>query len=97
MLIGLCHCQETLWAVLFNQVTVPISAVEGGGGVIVCSGLTSLLNIQGHIATVSACSSGTLTNVLSHMNAMPQTQDMAIHPVTVYRHKADLSLCYPLV
>ena len=44
-----------------------------------------------------ACSSGTLTNVLPHRNAMPQTQDMTPHPVTVYRHRADLSLCYPLM
>ena len=43
-----------------------------------------------------ACS-GTLTNVLPHRNAMPQTQDMTPHPVTVYRHGADLSLCYPLM
>ena len=49
-------------------------------------GLTSLLNIWGHIATVPACSSGTLTNVLPHRNAMPQTQGMKYHPVTVYRH-----------
>ena len=46
---------------------------------------------------VPACSSGTLTNVLPHRNAMPQTQDMTPHPVTVYRHGADLSLCYPLM
>ena len=46
---------------------------------------------------VPACSSGTLTNVLPHRNAMPQTQDMTPHPVTVYRHRADLSLCYPLM
>ena len=59
--------------------------------------LTSLLNMWGHITTVPACSSGTLTNVLPHRNAMPQTQDMTTHPVTVYRHGADLSLCYPLV
>ena len=45
-------------------------------------GLTSLLNIWGHITTVSACSSGTLTNVLPHRNAMQQTQDMTPHPVT---------------
>ena len=44
-----------------------------------------------------ACSSGTLTNVLPHRNAMPQTQDTTSHPVTVYRHGADLSLCYPLM
>ena len=31
------------------------------------------------------------------MNAMPQTQDTTPHPVTVYRHGADLSLCYPLM
>ena len=55
-----------------------------------------LLNIWGHITTVPACSSGTLTNVLPHRNAMPQTQDMTPHPVTVYRHKADLSMYYPL-
>ena len=37
-----------------------------------------------HITTVPACSSGTLTNVLLHKNAMPQTQDMAPETVTVY-------------
>ena len=46
---------------------------------------------------VPACGSGTLTNVLPHWNAMPQTQDMTPRPVTVYRHGADLSLCYPLM
>ena len=46
---------------------------------------------------VLACSSGTLTNVLPHMNALPQTQDMTPNPVAVYRHRADLSLCYPLM
>ena len=63
----------------------------------VCLGLTSFLNIWGHITTVPACSSGTLTNVLPHINAMPQTQDMTPNPVTVYRHGADLSLSYPLM
>ena len=63
----------------------------------VCLGLTSLWNIWGHITTVPACNSGTLTNVLPHRNAMPQTQDITPHPVTVYRHGADLSLCYPLM
>ena len=57
----------------------------------------SLLNIWGHITTVPACNSGTLTKVLPHMNAMPQTQDMTPHPITIYRHRADLSLCYPLM
>ena len=61
----------------------------------VCLGLTSLWNIWGHITMVPACSSGTLTNVLPHRNAMPQTLDTTPHPVTVYRHGADLSLCYP--
>ena len=28
---------------------------------------------------------------------MPQTQDMTPHPVTVYRHRPDLPLCYPLM
>ena len=46
---------------------------------------------------VPACSSDTLTNVLPHRNAMPQTQDTTPHPVTVHRHGADLSLCYPLM
>ena len=41
------------------------------------------------------CSSGTLTNVLPHRNAVPQTQDIAPHPDTVYR--VELSLCYPLM
>ena len=45
---------------------------------------------------VPACSSGTLTKML-HRNAMLQTQDMTPHPVTVYRSKADLLLCYPLM
>ena len=47
--------------------------------------------------TDPACSSGTLTNVQPHRNAMPQLQDMTPHPVTVYRHRAELSLCYPLM
>ena len=51
-------------------------------------GLTSLLNIWGHIAAEPACSSGTLTNVLPHRNAM--TLDMTPHPVTVNRHRVDL-------
>ena len=65
--------------------------------VFVCWGKTSPLNNWGLITTVPDCSSGTLTNVLPHRNALPQTQDMTPHPVTVYRHRADLSLCYPLM
>ena len=49
------------------------------------------------MATVPACSSGTLTNELPHMNAMPQTEDTTAHPVTVYRHGADLSMNYLLM
>ena len=56
-----------------------------------------LLNIWGHITTMPACSSGTLTNVLPHSNAMLQTQGTTPHPVIVYRHGADLLLCYPLM
>ena len=63
----------------------------------VCLDITSLLNIWGHIRTVPACSSGALTKVLPHRNAMSQTQDMTPHPVTVYQHRANLSLCYPLM
>ena len=62
-----------------------------------CLGLMSLFNIWGHIATVPICSSGALTNVMPHRNAMPQTQDTTPHRVTVYRHNANLSLCYPLM
>ena len=47
----------------------------------VCLGLTSFFNIWGHITTVPACSSGTLTNVLPHRHAMPQTQDMTPHSI----------------
>ena len=62
----------------------------------VCGGLTSFLNIWGHITMVPSHSSGTLTNVLQHRNDMPQTQDTKPHSVTVYR-RADLWLCYPLI
>ena len=41
---------------------------------------------------VPACCSGTLTNVLPHWDAIPQTQDTTPSPVTVYRDGADLSL-----
>ena len=34
---------------------------------------------------------------IPHRNAMPQTQGTTPHPVTVYRHGDDLSLCYPLM
>ena len=44
-----------------------------------------------------ACNSCTLTNVLPHRNTMPQAQDTKPHPVIVYRHMADMSLCYPLM
>ena len=43
---------------------------------------------------VPACSSNILTSVLPHRNAM--LGHRACHP-TVYRHGADLSLCYPLM
>ena len=46
---------------------------------------------------VPTFSSGTLTNVLPHRNALPQTQGITPYPVTVYRHRADLSLCYPMI
>ena len=54
-----------------NQITVIL---------FVCLGLTSLLKISCHIATVPVCSSGSLTNVLPHRNDMPHTQDMTPHP-----------------
>ena len=34
----------------------------------------------------------TLTNVLPQNNAVPQTQGTTLYPVTVYKHRADLSL-----
>ena len=58
-------------------------------------GLTSLLNIWGHITTAPVCSRCTLTNVLPHRNNMPQTQDTTPHPTP--GHRVDLSLCYPLM
>ena len=57
-------------------------------GNFVCLGLISFLNIWGRIATVPDCSRRTLTNVLPHRNAIPQTQDMTPQSVTVYRHRA---------
>ena len=36
---------------------------------------------------VPTCSSGILTNMLPHRNAMPQTQDMTPHHITVYRDR----------
>ena len=58
-------------------------------------GVWHRFNIWDHITKVPACSSGTLTNVLPHRNVMPQTQDMTPHPITIYKHRVDLSLCYP--
>ena len=50
----------------------------------VCWGLMpyrfSLLAVKLHIATEPASSSGSLTNVLPHRNAMPQTWDTTPHP-----------------
>ena len=42
---------------------------------------------------VPTCSSGTLTNVLPHWNAMQQTQDITPHPFTVHVYW----LFYPLM
>ena len=47
---------------------------------------------RGHITTVPGFISGCLTNVPPHRNTMPQTQDMTPHSITLYRHRADLSL-----
>ena len=52
------------------------------------------LNIWSDITTGPACSSGTMTNLLPHRYAFPQTQNMTPHPVTSYRHRVDLLLCY---
>ena len=41
---------------------------------------------------VPACSSGTLTNVLPHVNAMPQTQDIVHSTQTRGRPVAVLSI-----
>ena len=79
-------------------VTTILHKESGQISQIVCLlGFSVVLNIWGHIATVPTCSSDTLTIVLPHRNAMQQTQDMTPHPVTVYGHRADLSLCYPLM
>ena len=57
-----------------------------------CWGKASLLNNLGHITTVPACNS---VDTPDYTN--PQTQVMAPHPVPVYRHRANLSMCYPLM
>ena len=82
---------------LYPSLTMRCHQTKRNVCLFVCLGLTSLWNIWGHITTVPTCSSGTLTNVLPHRNAMPQTQDTTPHPVTVYRHGANLSLCYLLM
>ena len=55
----------------------------------VCLGFTLLFWV--YITMVLACSSGTLTNVLPHWNAI-----LTPHPITVhiYNHRANLTLCY---
>ena len=63
---------------------------------IICWSLTLLKHLRLY-RDLSSCSSGTLTNVLPHRNVMPQTQYMTPKPATAYRHRADLSLCYPLI
>ena len=65
--------------------------------IIICEQIKLALFVCLSIATVPACSSGTLTNMMPHRNAMPQTQDTTLHPVTVYSHGAYLSLCYPVM
>ena len=72
------HIVRICWQLVFNTLSVDILFYVG------CWGLTSLLNICGNFVTVPAWSSGTLTNMLSHINAMTQTQDMTPHSVTVY-------------
>ena len=72
------------WAALPNSYPNALRAMQGGSLYHFYDGLW-----------YDPCSSGTLTNVLPHRNAMPQTQDMTPHPVTVYRQRANLSLCYP--
>ena len=69
--------------------------------VLVCLSLTSPLNIGGHIATVPACSSGTLTNVLPHRNDIPprhsiQTRGrtVAVLSIDVERHMWNVTLEY---
>ena len=55
---------------------------------IVCLfGFKVAFKLLGSYHNGACCSSDTLTNVLQHRNAMPQTQDMTPHPVTVYRHR----------
>ena len=47
--------------------------------VFVCWGKTSLLNSIGHITIVTACSSGTLTNMLPHWS-IPCRRHRTWHP-----------------
>ena len=61
-------------------------------GLLVWSGLTSLLNILGHVATQCYFDQCAATQECHAADTGHET-----HPVTVYRHGADLSLCYPLM
>ena len=53
-----CHLYNVIFPARYN------SYEKSNDRLFVCWGLTSFLNIWGHITTVPACSSGTLTNVL---------------------------------
>ena len=54
-----------------------------------------VLNIGDHFVTVPPFTSG--TNALPHRNAMIQTHGITLHPVTVYIHWTNRSLCYPSI
>ena len=57
--------------------------------------LTSLLNIWGHTTRLLLVAV-VLWPMCCHTE-MPSRKDMTPYPITVYRHGADLSLCYPLM
>ena len=82
------HSEARMFAEKANLSYPVITVNQVQSDMFVCFGFKSLLNICGHTTMGPACRSGTLTNVLPHRNAMPQTQDMTPHPITLYRHGA---------
>ena len=61
---------------------------------LICRGLMSLYTSGVLSQRCLLVAVAFLTNVPPHCIAMPQTRDMAPHPVNVYRHRTGLSLCY---
>ena len=83
------HLLKSIDLYLCVQVVTELSSVLWLIQWVVFWGLMPLLNILSHIATMPGFSSGTQVCHAAQV-------DMTPHPVTVYRHGANLLLCYPL-